>query len=159
MESSPSSSSSSSPISSLESPVDVLDTPISVISIDGIPEYPDERVIFIPLSYTPLPKHVFGDLTANWSKSLYKLPGYSVFHPEFASGNSCLVRTSGDQVTGRLLFLPMEKLSTFDAWEEEGKTKFRLECTVKSESVPAFYVPAEAYVWNGNSLVGEFQYM
>ncbi|KAK9234325.1 hypothetical protein V1525DRAFT_413428 [Lipomyces kononenkoae] len=157
--SSPMSSGTPSPcVSRSGSFVQTPDTPLSALASSALLQ-PLRRTItvFVPRE-TRLPIDLLGDTVSTFSLPTYKLHGHTTFRPKFAAHNLCVIPCSANRavVTGRLVFVPADKISLYDTYEDEGRTKTRVPCTVSSaETGRVEHV--EVYLWNGNSIVGEWQ--
>ncbi|KAK9369466.1 hypothetical protein V1509DRAFT_456862 [Lipomyces kononenkoae] len=157
--SSPMSSGTTSPcVSRSGSFVRTPDTPVSALASSAVLS-PLRKIttVFVPRE-TRLPIDLLGDTVSTFSLPTYKLHGYTTFRPKFAPQNICVIPSSSSRavVIGRLVFVPADKISLYDTYEDEGRTKTRLPCTVSSAETARFE-NVEVYLWNGNSLVGEWQ--
>ncbi|KAJ8098280.1 hypothetical protein POJ06DRAFT_240002 [Lipomyces tetrasporus] len=164
--SSPMSSGTPSPcVSPTGSFVQTPDTPISALGSSAALLPRKTVTVFVPAE-TRLPVDLLGDTVSTFSLPTYKLHGYTTFKPKFAPTNLCIVLSSsspdnddnGDAVTGRLVFVPEDKISLYDTYEDEGRTKARVSCSVSSGDT-ARVETVDVYLWNGNSLVGEWEYL
>lgn len=106
----------------------------------------------------------------------YKLKGYELFKPKYL-GYSTLKPSPSKQienetstVLGSLLLLKNDKgtklLDIADSILDEGKTLSRIQVDVSSLSYTCgasrdalLFFPVYTYIWNGNSLIGEYEYM
>ncbi|KAK9351533.1 hypothetical protein V1523DRAFT_416503 [Lipomyces doorenjongii] len=140
------------------------DTPVSALGSSAILRPRKAVTVFVPAE-TRLPVDILGDTVSTFSLPTYKLHGYTTFRPKFAPNNLCVVPCSsssdsndGGMVTGRLVFVPEDKISLYDTYEDEGRTKTRVPCTVSSTDT-THVETVDVYLWNGNSLLGEWQYL
>lgn len=106
----------------------------------------------------------------------YKLKGYELFKPKYL-GYSTLKPSPSKQienettnVLGSLLLLKNDKgtklLDIADSILDEGKTLSRIQVDVNLLSYTCgasrnslLSLPVYTYIWNGNSLIGEYEYM
>ncbi|KAK9486101.1 hypothetical protein V1527DRAFT_407078 [Lipomyces starkeyi] len=163
--SSPMSSGTPSPcVSPSGSFVHTPDTPVSALGSSAVLRPRKSVTVFVPAE-TRLPVDILGETVSTFSLPTYKLHGYTTFRPKFAPNNLCVVPYSsssdsdnGATVTGGLVFVPEEKISLYDTYEDEGRTKTRVRCTVSSTDTTSVET-VDVYLWNGNSILGEWQYL
>ncbi|KAK7202777.1 hypothetical protein BZA70DRAFT_285008 [Myxozyma melibiosi] len=152
-------SSSCSSGSSPRTPGDI-DTP-------STPAYPTDFdaqsvPVFIPTQSRAPPSEILGDITVMTTDADYVLTGFETFRPKYGPGKVYVApalneRSDDSFVEGSLCFVASDKLSRLDSWEDEGRTNSRMPCLV-SNKLGDELILANVYIWNGNSLLGEFQY-
>ncbi|KAK9465341.1 hypothetical protein V1512DRAFT_266100 [Lipomyces arxii] len=137
------------------SPTSSIDTPTTAIS-ESI-EISKTVAVFYPYAADMPSSSILGDWVNLYSLPNYKLEGFSVLKPRYFP-KPCVIPKSDSEIRGRLLFVPEAKLKTLDSWEDATHTKTRVECSVSSAK-PNDLIQAYVYLWNGNCVAGEYEYL
>lgn len=128
-------------------------TTIDDVTYSSIPVFiPNNTINTIVDTIMDLP-----DIT-DQTESCYELPGYDTFKPKYFS---CpVLKPQFNQSTiGKVIYLKnTARLQRLDAMLDEPRTLSRLTVQICHKQEPQLTLFANTYVWNGNSLVGEFEY-
>jgi hypothetical protein len=114
---------------------------------------PSKSALFVPVCENPSLAEQLGGIPSN---DHYILAEFITFKPHYHP-RPVLRPEKGGKVLGRLFYVDSDMLSKLDAYNDEGRTLYRIDAIAHHCQTLQILMPVQIYVWNGNSYVGEWE--